>query len=57
MELAADINQKRRAAYERIAKQNGITLEQVARLAGQKAIDKTEAGQYVKTPGGQWVEK
>jgi uncharacterized protein YdbL (DUF1318 family) len=57
VELAADINQKRRAAYERIAKQNGITLEQVARLAGQKAIDKTEAGQYVKTPGGQWVEK
>jgi hypothetical protein len=29
----------------------------VARLAGQKAIDKTATGQYVKTPDGQWVEK
>lgn len=57
VELAAEINQKRRDAYERIAKQNGITLDQVARLAGQKAIDKTTTGQYVKTPDGQWVEK
>ncbi|WP_272975084.1 YdbL family protein [Alcanivorax jadensis] len=53
----ADINQKRRDAYERIAKQNGITLDQVARLAGQKAIDKTDAGDYVRTPDGQWVTK
>ncbi len=57
VELVADINQKRRAAYERIAKQNGITLDQVARLAGQKAIDKTDAGDYVRTPEGQWVTK
>lgn len=57
VELVADINAKRRAAYERIATKNGITLDQVARLAGQKAIDKTPVGQYVKTPGGQWVAK
>ena len=57
VELAAEINQKRRDAYERIAKQNGMTLDQVAKLAGQKAIDKTATGQYVKTPDGQWVEK
>ena len=57
VELVADINQKRRDAYERIAKQNGITLDQVARLAGQKAIDKTDAGDYVRTPDGQWVTK
>ncbi len=57
VELVADINQKRRAAYERIAKQNGITLEQVARLAGQIAIDKTDAGDFVRTPEGQCVTK
>ncbi|GAA5114613.1 YdbL family protein [Alloalcanivorax gelatiniphagus] len=57
VELVSDINDKRRAAYERIAKQNGITLEQVANLAGQKAIEKTPGGEYVKTPTGQWVEK
>ena len=57
VELVSDINEKRRAAYERIAKQNGITLDQVANLAGQKAIEKPPAGQYIKTPTGQWVEK
>lgn len=57
VELSSDINQKRRQAYQRIAKQNGITLEQVSTLAGQKAIEKTPGGQYVKTPTGQWVKK
>ncbi|MAX54824.1 MAG: hypothetical protein CL537_04825 [Alcanivoracaceae bacterium] len=57
VELVSDINAKRRDAYERIARQNGITLDQVARLAGQKAIEKTAEGHYVKTPGGQWVTK
>ncbi|ASK34595.1 YdbL family protein [Alloalcanivorax mobilis] len=57
VELSSDINQKRRDAYQRIAKQNGITLEQVSTLAGQKAIEKTPSGQYVKTPTGQWVKK
>lgn len=55
--LAADINAKRQAAYEAIAKKNGATLEQVAILAGQKAIEKTASGSYVKTPDGQWVRK
>lgn len=57
VELAADINAKRRAAYEAIAKKNGATLDQVAILAGQKAIEKTAPGTYVKTPDGQWVKK
>jgi len=57
VELVSDINQKRRRAYQRIAQQNGISLDQVANLAGQKAIEKTPAGEYVKTPTGQWVAK
>lgn len=57
VELAADINGKRRAAYEAIAKKNGASLDQVAVLAGQKAIEKAAPGVYVKTPDGQWVKK
>lgn len=57
VELVSDINRKRRQAYQRIASENGITLEQVAHLAGQKAIARTESGGYVKTPSGQWVRK
>lgn len=57
VELAADINAKRRTAYDAIAKKNGATLDQVAALAGQKAIEKAAPGTYVKTPDGQWVKK
>ena len=44
-------------AYDAIAKKNGTTLDQVAILAGQKAIEKTPPGSYVKAPNGQWVKK
>ncbi|CUR45450.1 YdbL family probable chaperone protein [Alloalcanivorax xenomutans] len=57
VQLVSEVNEKRRQAYERIARQNGITLEQVANLAGQKAIEKTAGGEYVKTPDGQWIKK
>ncbi|WP_232219882.1 YdbL family protein [Pseudogulbenkiania sp. MAI-1] len=57
VELAADINAKRRSAYEAIAKKNGATLDQVAALAGQKAIEKAAPGTYVKSSTGQWVKK
>lgn len=57
VQLAAEINAKRRAAYEAIAKKNGATLDQVAILAGQKAIEKTAPGAYIQTPDGQWVKK
>lgn len=57
VQLVSDINGKRRQAYARIAQQNGITVEQVEALAGQKAIAKTAPGNYIKTPSGQWVKK
>lgn len=57
VELVSEINKKRRQAYERIAKKNGISVEQVEGLGGQKAIKKTLGGNYLKTPSGQWVRK
>jgi uncharacterized protein len=57
VELTANINAQRRAAYERIARENGIPVDQVATLAGQKAIERTAQGSYVRTPGGQWIRK
>ena len=57
VELAQDINTRRRQAYERIARENGITIDQVATLAGQRAISRAEAGTYIRTPEGQWVER
>jgi len=57
IELAADINRQRREAYARIATQNGVTIEQVSRLAGEKAISRTPPGGMIRTPDGRWIRK
>jgi hypothetical protein len=53
--LVADINQKRKEAYQDIAKRNQTSVEAVEVLAGQKAIEKTPKGQFIKTPAG-WMQ-
>jgi uncharacterized protein len=54
--LVQDINQKRRQAYEEIAKRNGTQLNAVETLAGEKAIHNTKPGHFVEGPAG-WVKK
>lgn len=54
--LVNEVNQKRRQAYEEIARRNGTNLSQVELLAGEKAIQNTKAGHLVEGPGG-WVKK
>jgi uncharacterized protein YdbL (DUF1318 family) len=54
--LIKDINGKRLAAYQNIAKKNGQPLATVQKLAGQKAMSNTPRGQYVKV-GGSWKKK
>lgn len=54
--LVKDINSKRKVEYQAIAQKNGTSLQAVELLAGKKAIEKTPAGQYVKTNGG-WQKK
>lgn len=54
--LVASINSKRKAQYQKIAQKNNISLQAVEVRAGQKAIEKTPAGQYVNTGGG-WQKK
>ena len=55
--LVNEVNTKRRTQYERIAEKNGISVEDVEKVAGQKAIDKTAAGQFIKHEGGGWQTK
>ena len=55
--LVKDINSKRKAEYQRIAKKNGTALTAVEKLAGQKAINKTAPGNYIKLPSGSWQKK
>ncbi len=54
--LTSDVNQKRRQAYEEIARRNRTQLEAVEALAGEKAIQNTKPGYFVEGPGG-WMKK
>ena len=55
--LVADINQARRASYRDIAAKNGIELRAVELLAAEKALQKTQSGQFIQAEDGSWVRK
>ena len=54
--LIDDINAKRKAVYVELAAKNGITLQQVEKLAAKKAYEKTSSGHYLWVDG-QWTKK
>ena len=54
--LIEDVNQKRRQAYEDIAKRNRTDVKVVETLAGEKAVKNTKPGNFVEEPGG-WVKR
>ena len=54
--LIADVNAKRKAEYESIAAKNSTSLETIELLAGKKAIEKTDMGNYIQNATG-WVKK
>ncbi len=54
--LVKNINAQRKAQYQKIADKNKIGLEAVEVRAGQKAMSKTPAGEYVN-PGSGWQKK
>lgn len=55
-EIVSAINDARREAYKEIAAKHGIAVTKVETVAGQKAVDKTPAGQYILV-GGRWLKK
>ena len=55
--LVKDVNAQRLTHYRAIAAKRGTTLEAVEAYVGQKLINRAEPGEYVMTPGGQWVRK
>ncbi|KZN52560.1 YdbL family protein [Pseudoalteromonas luteoviolacea] len=54
--LVADINKKRKAKYQQLAKKNGISLSQVEKLAAEKTYKKTSSGHFIQV-NGKWVKK
>ncbi|WP_299491628.1 YdbL family protein [uncultured Shewanella sp.] len=55
--LTKRVNDARRNSYQKIAKQNGIPLSEVANLAAKKAIAATKTGQFYQNKNGQWIRK
>ncbi|MBW8183780.1 YdbL family protein [Shewanella nanhaiensis] len=55
--VAKEVNAKRKAHYEKIARKNGISASEVAKLAAEKAMKATKRGQYIKSSNGKWIKK
>ena len=55
--LVDKTNQERRAEYEKVAKENGTSLEAVQAIFGEKLIGRQPPGTYVMTADGKWVKK
>ena len=55
--LVLTINAKRKHHYERIANKNNISLDEVAKLAAEKAIEAANSGHMIQNLQGQWQKK
>jgi len=55
--LVNDVNAKRKAGYQRIAKKQGTSLAEVERVGGNTAIEKTLRGNYIRDGSGTWRKK
>jgi uncharacterized protein YdbL (DUF1318 family) len=53
-ELIASINKKRKNRYKQIAIKQKLSLSDVEKIGGKKAISKTIKGNYIKRAGRSW---
>ncbi|MBI6547322.1 YdbL family protein [Xenorhabdus lircayensis] len=51
------INDEREKKYAEIAAQNNMTTDQVAKIAGEKLVNRAGSGEYVLGINGNWVKK
>jgi uncharacterized protein YdbL (DUF1318 family) len=52
-----NINSKRRAEYQKIAKKNKTSLKSVELIIGAKLIKRARPGDYVMNAAGKWTKK
>ncbi|EED7471738.1 YdbL family protein [Salmonella enterica] len=55
--LVLDINQARRASYQQLADINHLPVDEVAKMAGQKLVERARPGEYVQGINGKWLRK
>ncbi|CAM3766544.1 YdbL family protein [Salmonella enterica] len=55
--LVLDINRARRASYQQLADNNHLPVDEVAKMAGQKLVERARPGEYVQGINGKWLRK
>lgn len=55
--LVSDINKSRSASYQQLAESNNIPVDDVAKMAGQKLVERAKPGEYVQGINGKWLKK
>lgn len=55
--LVLDINHTRRASYQQLADSNHLPVDEVAKMAGQKLVERARPGEYVQGINGKWMRK
>ncbi|EFO0999612.1 YdbL family protein [Escherichia albertii] len=55
--LVKDINEARNRSYQQLAKQNNLSTEDIAKLAGQKLVERAKPGEFVQGINGKWLRK
>jgi len=55
--LVADINRKRKTAYEDSARSAGVELQVIELRIGQRLQNKAEPGHYIESGDGRWRRK
>ena len=55
--LVKNINEARAEHYQQLADSNNISVDEVAKLAGQKLVTRAAPGEYVRGINGQWMKK
>ncbi|EEO2153678.1 YdbL family protein [Salmonella enterica] len=55
--LVLDINHARRASYQQLADSNHLPVDEVAKMAGQKLVERARPGEYVQGINGKWMRK
>lgn len=56
LELVKDINEARNLSYQQLAKQNNVSTDEIAKLAGQKMVARAKP-EYVQGINGKWLQK
>ncbi|MBJ9890001.1 YdbL family protein [Citrobacter sedlakii] len=55
--LVKEINQARSVSYQQLAESHNIPVEEVAKMAWQKLVERARPGEYVQGINGKWLRK